>query len=209
MPKELTWDSEKPDGSPLCWDDSDPAITWDALAPEAWSKHNNTMQQNMVEATLAEQAVTDIVGAIGVIRNRLNFLITLDLEERQRLPHITPQSQGTLEQAHIFANANPGALAGDFNLPAFNQDFLLQKVFLPIATAIAQLNEEVQDTLLALNSDLYYGLLDIYAFAKASNRDGRYDEVVSTLKPFFSRPRKKAAPTDSTPTPPPPPPANP
>ena len=199
--KSLTWDSRKPDGTPLCWDDPDPKLTWDGFEPEAWNKHNKTMQQNIVEATLAEQVVADIVGAIGVIRNRLNFLITLDPEERQRLPHITPQSQGTLEQASIFANANPGALAGDFNLPAFNQDFLLQKVFLPIATAIAQLNEEVQDTLLALNSDLYYGMLDIYAFAKASNRDGRYDAVVATLKPFFSRPRKKVSP--------PPPPANP
>ena len=198
MPKELTWDSEKPDGSPLCWDDPDPQITWNGFEPEAWSKQNNTMEQNMVSYTMAEQAVTNIVTAIGVIRTNIPFLLHLEPQDRQTLPHVTPASQGTLEQASIFANANSGALPGDFPLAGFNQDFVLQKVFLPIATAIAQLNEEVQDTLLALNSDLYYGMLDIYAFAKAANRDGRYDTIVKTLKPFFSRPRKKV----STPTPP-------
>ena len=59
----------------------------------------------------------------------------------------------------------------------------------------------MQDTLLALNSDLYYGMLDIYAFAKAANRDGRYDTIVSTLKPFFARRSKSATPTPPAPNP--------
>ena len=92
MRKKLTWDSKKPDGTPLCWDDPDPAITWDGFEPEAWNNSNTTMQQNMVNSTLAEQAVTNIVTAIGVIRTNLPFLLHLEPEDRQTLPHITPAS---------------------------------------------------------------------------------------------------------------------
>ena len=199
MPEHLKWDQTKPDGSAITWDD--PLLTWDGDEPESWFNTTNIMEHNMINYELAQQAITNINGAIATIRTNLPFLLNLAPEDRLGLPHVTPASQGTLEQGAIFANANSGALPGDFDLAGFNKDLALQTVFLPLASAIAQLNEEVQDTLLALNSDLYYALLDIYAFAKASNRGGRYDTAVATLKPFFSRPRKAKTTTPTNPPP--------
>jgi len=68
-----------------------------------------------------------------------------------------------------------------------------------IAAAVASLNEDIQDTLLALNSDLMLEFLDLYAIAKANNRDGRYDTFIQPIKNGrFFRPPRPAIPRPTT-----------
>jgi hypothetical protein len=48
----------------------------------------------------------------------------------------------------------------------------------------------------ALHSDLYGETLDVYAYAKAANRNGAYDDYIKTVKTHFSagpRPKSVAA----------------
>jgi hypothetical protein len=67
--------------------------------------------------------------------------------------------------------------------------------FTPVVAAIAQLAEDVSDTDLALRNDLMLEFLDLYAFAKANNRDGRYDAFIASVASRFARaPRTPATP---------------
>jgi hypothetical protein len=150
------------------------------------------MSQNKISATLAAAAVTNITTAIATIRTNLPFLLNLTQNERQSLPGITESSQGVVLAALNFAGQHPEALPGTFNTAEFAKDGALLTPLQQVASSVAQLNQDVDDTLRALHSDLYLQFLDVYAFAKANNRSGAFDEFINAVKGRFARaPRAK------------------
>jgi hypothetical protein len=172
----------------------DPNVHYDE--PSAPLKN---MNQNLISSTLTAQAVTDILAAVATIRTKLPFLISLSPEERKRLANITEESQGVVLAALNFAAQHPEAIPATFNLAEFNKDGALLSPLQQVTSAISQLDRDADDTLRALHSDLYGEFLDIYAFAKATNRNGGYDEFINSVKGRFARgPRKKANPTPPT-----------
>jgi hypothetical protein len=153
------------------------------------------MSQNKVSSALTAAAVANINAAIATIRTNLPFLINLTHEERQSLPRAGDGSQAFVQASLIFADQHPEALPASFNRAEFKKDGDLLLPFAPVVAAIKQLNEDTQDTNLALNSDAFVQSLDVYAYAKANNRSGSYDAYVDTGKNRFAKPnRKKAGP---------------
>jgi hypothetical protein len=153
------------------------------------------MIQNNISATLAANAVTDITAAIATIRTNLPFLINLTPDQRKSLAHAATSGQGAIQDALTFAAQHPEALPGTFNTVEFAKDGALLTPFAPIVAAIAALNEDVSDTSIALQADLYSEFLDVYAFAKANNRGGAYNSFVDAVKVRFAKsPRKPATP---------------
>ena len=192
MPTPLTWDNPA-----LHWDD--PNLRWDGFIPD---NSNNTMaSNNLVSAALTAADVTAINAAIATLRDKLPFLIELTKQERRRLAHAGDGSQGFVQNSLTFAAQHPEALPGLFDAAEYAKDGALAQSFKPIAAAIAQLNEEVQDTELALDHDLMVESLDVYAFAKANNRNGSYDSYIEAAKVRFARSPRKKATTPPTPTP--------
>ncbi|MEI7728077.1 MAG: hypothetical protein WCO56_00780 [Verrucomicrobiota bacterium] len=162
------------------------------------------MEHNLVEGTINTQAEAAINAAFATIRTNLPMLIRLTPTERKRLPHVTPASQGTLEQMSLFITNHPTSMSGDFDLAGFNADIALQEPWARIFAQVLALYEDMNDTNLALHADLYHSLLLGYAAAKVANRDGAYDAELALIKAFFARPRHAKAP--ATPTTPPTPP---
>ncbi|MEI7731131.1 MAG: hypothetical protein WCO56_16255 [Verrucomicrobiota bacterium] len=157
------------------------------------------MEHNLVEGTITTQAEAAIDAAIETIRTNLPILINLTPTERRRLPHVTPASQGILEQARLFVRNHPAAISGEFDLAAFDADIALQVPWTRVFNKLMSLYEDANDTNLALNADLYHALLAIYAGAKVANRDGAYDAELALIRAFFARPRRPK-PADTTPT---------
>ena len=191
-------------GTPLRYDDPDPQmywgnplLRWNGVYPGT----NNIMDNNKVSAVLAAQAVTNILAAVGTIRTNLPFLITLTEQQRHDLPKMGPTRRDAVMQSLIFAAQNPTALPGTFDAVEFAKDGTLLPPFETVAQAIASINEDTQDTLLALHNDLFMGLLDVYAFAKANNRVVAYDSYLNLVKPAFAKTRKAATPVTPPVTP--------
>jgi hypothetical protein len=169
----------------------DPIVRFDSFVPE--TNHTNNME-NKISAALTAAAVTNITGALATIRENLPFLINLTKEERQRLSHaVGDQTFITLSLA--FAAQHPEALPATFNLAEYAKDGALLTSYLPIFAALGQLFEDGSDTNIALGSDLYSASLDVYAFAKANNRNGAYDAYIDSVKARFKKsPRTPLAP---------------
>jgi hypothetical protein len=204
MATPLRWNMTLPNGEPLRFDT--PGARWDGTVEEvmaASNPQNNTMSsQNLVSAALTEQAVTNITGAIATIRTNIPFLINLNDAQRKSLRNVTEASQGIVQATINFVAQHPEALPGTFNITEFNKDAALLDPFQQVASLIANLNTDTDDTLRALHSDLYSETLDVYADAKASNRAGAYDDYINTIKTRFSTgPRSKATPAAATPKP--------
>ncbi len=188
-----------PNGEPLRW--NTPGARWDGTVEEvmaALAQQNNSnttmSSQNLVSNALAAQAVTAIGDAVATIRTNLPFLLNLSPAQRKQLRNITEASQGIAQATINFVAQHPEALPGTFNVVEFNKDAALLAPFQQVASLIASLNTDTDDTLRALHSDLYGETLDVYASAKVANRNGAYDDYINTVKTRFSSgPRSKAA----------------
>ena len=161
----------------------------------------NTDMNNRISTSLTAQSITDINTALATIRAKLPFLVALTAEERRTMAKGGTKSQGIIQQSLSFAAQNASALPGDFDTTEYAKDGALHDQLEAIAMAIAALNENVNDTLMVLNSELFLQSVDVYAFAKVNNRNGRYDSYLSLIKPFFTRPRTTPPVTPPAPTP--------
>ena len=187
----VTWDSGAVFDSIYRYDSEDPRFTNPA----------NTNMLNRVSAVLAAQAVTNTQTAIATIRTNLPFLIQLNAEDRKKMAHGGSKSQGVIQLGLDFAAQNPTALPADFSTVEFAKDGALHDAFESLAATIAQLNDDLQGTLIVLNGELFLQFLDVYAYAKANNRDGRYNSFINAVKERFARPTKPVVTPVTPPTP--------
>ena len=156
-------------------------------------------QKNLVSADLTTQAVTAINAAVETIRTNLPFLINLTPSQRQTLAHASEAGQGVIQDSLTFVAQHPEAMPGTFDSAEFAKDGALLSVYAPVAAAIATLAEDVDDTMIALQSDLYGEFLDVYAFAQANNRNGAYDTFIQAVKGRFARGPRTSANAKKTP----------
>ena len=173
----------------------DAGVLYDSGIRYDQSSSPSTMQNNQVSAALTPTNVTTITTAINTIRTTLPFLVHLTLEERRRLVKAGDKSQSAVQAGLTFAGQHPEALPTNFDAVEFAKDGALLTPLGQVAAAVESLNEDIQDTLLALNSDLMLEFLDLYAIAKANNRDGRYDSFIEPIRNGrFFRPTRPPAP---------------
>ena len=200
MATPLRWNMVLPNGQKLRFDM--PGVRFGGTVEEvmaAINAQNNTMSENnKISSALAAQDVTDILAAFATIRQKAPFLLNLTDEERAHLPHIGDKSGGALEATKAFVVQFPEALPVGFSIPEFNKDTALFGPMETVGMASANNNQLIQDTRLALRSDLLLQILDVYACAKANNRGGRYQTYVDTMNAHFAKPRK---PKTTTPPP--------
>jgi len=158
----------------------DPNVRYDE--PSAPPKN---MNQNKISAVLAAQAVTDITTAINTIRTKLPFLINLSPDERKRLRNVTEESQGSSSPRSTSWPSIPSP-ARHVRHRRVQQGRRPARPFQQVASAIGQLDRDVDDTLRALHSDLYSEFLDIYALPRPTTA------AVATMS--SSTPSKAASP---------------
>lgn len=151
------------------------------------------MSKNNISATLPATAINDINTAIATIRTNLPFLTNLTPAQRHTLAHAGTTGQGVIQDSLNFAMQHPEALPATFDADEFAKDGALNEAYGPIVAAIALLNQDMTDTMITLQGDLYSEFLDVYAFARANNRNGAYDTFIQSVKSRFARgPRTKA-----------------
>ena len=185
----------------------DPNVHWDdpglRYADSPSTPPTNIMNQNKVSAVLAATAVTNITGAIAIIRANLPFLVNLSEAERQNMIKAGDASAGFIQSSLLFAAQHPEALLAGFSAVEYAKDGALLAPYSSIYGLISQLNTDCTDTLMALNSDLMGESLDVYAGARANNRGGNYSSYVDTAKAHFAKgPRKPKTPPTGPTTPP-------
>ena len=179
-----------PDGTPLRFGMK--GLRWGGTLEEviaANAEQKPMSNQNKVSAALAAQALTNILAAYATIKTNLPFLISLSDDDRAHLPHIGDKSAEVLNQTLLFVAQFPEAIPATFSIPELQKDGALFTPFETVVMASAESNQLISDTDLALRSDLLLAILDVYAFAKANNRNGAYDSYVNYMKGHFARPR--------------------
>src|SRR5438270_8919793 len=126
------------------------------------------MQENRISATLSDADKQAVLSAIQTIRQKLPFLVDLTPEERHALPKMGDKSRAFVEQALNVAEQNEDILPRSFDVAEMRRDVELIQALDPLLPALAQLQELVEDTYIAVGSEAYTAALAVYQYAKAS-----------------------------------------
>lgn len=154
--------------------------------------------QNLVSATLTNTDRDAALAAIATVQTKLPFLIGLSPIDRINLQKMGNIRRSFVEQTVPIANQNAQVLPASFNLAELTADLALYHQLVPIMDALKPVFEKLDDTLMALGSDLYAASLEAYGYIKAAGKSQGLDALREQLKASRQH-APKQKPTPPTP----------
>lgn len=154
-----------------------------------------------INATLSEQDLQEIKQAIIKIQQKLPFLITLSATERRRLFKMGDKRLAFVQTSLNAAQSNPNILPASFDLSGFANDYRLATTLAEVEMLLSQLNEQVDDTLLAVGSEAMTSSLTVYDYVKTAAKKtpglkGIAEQMGNLFRAMKSKPAK--ATTEAT-----------
>ncbi|RDZ28946.1 hypothetical protein [Lysobacter silvisoli] len=158
------------------------------------------MSQNLIDLQLPADALNAIDEALNTLESALIGLVALTPDQRRQLTKMGDKSEAFCRQALHVVNENPGILPRNFDLDGLRRDLAALDALRPRAVRLARLNERLQDSDMALGSDLMSAALEGYAFLKIAGKGEGLDALRQMLSARFNRgPNKTAAPEEPPP----------
>ncbi|NJO43301.1 MAG: hypothetical protein HC769_26145 [Cyanobacteria bacterium CRU_2_1] len=156
------------------------------------------MTTNQISATMTQADREAVLAAVATIKEKLPFLVDLNAEERKALPKMGDKSRAFVSKALEVATQNPDFLPRSFDLEEMKRDVELFQALYPIFLSLTQLQELVDDTVMAVGSDAYAAALVVYTFAKVSGKGSGLDAVADEMGKRFARKSRKVQPEGAT-----------
>jgi hypothetical protein len=148
---------------------------------------------------LTPEAQKKVMDAIATIQEAFPFLIDLTADQRRKLLRMGDGSRGFVSKASELIRQNPDFLPRYMNAEQMSQTAALWAQMEGFLFAINQLQELMEDTHVALGSQVYRDSLKIYQYAKSVNHTGTLEQIVDEMGKRFNRKggkKKPAAPGD-------------
>ena len=155
-PEPLRWDMTLPDGQPLRFD-MGPEFTWDGKVPARYYQNTtNPMTQDLISADLAQILATELIADFAAIRaKQAAFLLALTADQKSHIPKLGTGNMAFEAVVRTAATENPGKLSADFPMAKWDQDRGFSSRFRPVFAVGAKLISDMEDTLMAADSDAY------------------------------------------------------
>ena len=110
------------------------------------------------------------------------------------LPKMGDKSRAFVSRAADVAAQNPDFLPRAFDVDELRRDVALYEALQPVALALTQLQELVEDTLMEVGSEAYVAALLVYNSARNSGQGAALDDLADALGRRFARKARSAAP---------------
>ena len=147
-----------------------------------------------INVTLSEQDLQEIKQSIATIQQKLPFLITLTATERRRLFKMGDRRLVFVQTSLNAAQSNQNILPASFDLNGFTNDYRLATTLTEVDMLLSQLNEQVDDTLLAVGSEAMASSLTVYDYVKtAAKKTPGLKGIAEQLGSLFRAIRSKSA----------------
>ncbi len=150
------------------------------------------MSQNLIDLNLTPEALASISTAVATLEGQLSGLLALDMEQRRNLTKMGDKSEAFCRQAVVAFAENPQVLPRNFDLEGFQRDLATLDALRPTLVKMARLHERLQDTEMALGSDLMTNALKGYAVLKVAGKGAGLDSLRRMLSARFNRSRAAA-----------------
>ena len=150
--------------------------------------------QNLVSAVLTPEVQDGVIGKIDSINTDLNFLITLQPDEKNDYVKVGNTFLPFIDKAYAVVTAHPEIMPGVFDLDEYKNDYQLAKGLGEILRALRELTESVEDTYFAATNDSMKGSLDVYSSVQYNkNKIPGLDTEASAMKQFFRKSKSTGA----------------
>ncbi|WP_235567565.1 hypothetical protein [Lysobacter sp. Root76] len=124
-------------------------------------------------------------------------LVALTPDQRRQLTKMGDKSEAFCRQAVHVLSENPGIMPRNFEVANLHRDLTALDALRPRAQRLMRLSERMQDSEMALGSDLMTNALEGYAFLKIAGKGEGLDGPRQMLSARFNRsPSKAASPVD-------------
>ncbi|KRC31527.1 MULTISPECIES: hypothetical protein [unclassified Lysobacter] len=157
------------------------------------------MSQNLIDLQLPAESLAAIDDALNVLESHLTALIALTPDQRRQLTKMGDKSEAFCRQAVHVLSENPGIVPRNFEIASLHRDLAALDALRPRAQRLMRLSERVQDSEMALGSDLMTNALEGYAFLKIAGKGAGLDALRQMLSARFNRSPSKAAPAVDVP----------
>lgn len=154
--------------------------------------------QNLVSATLSDTDRDAVLTALATTQTKLPFLVGLSMADRINLNKMGNIRRSFVEQTVPVANQNSQVMPGSFDLAELTADLALYHQLATIMDTFKTLFEKLDDTMLALGSDLYSASLEAYSYIKSAGKSQGLDALREQLKASRQRANQPKT-TTSTP----------
>lgn len=142
---------------------------------------------NRVSVVLSPEDRAAIMVAINVLKEKLNFLIGLDPEERKNMLKAGDRDRAFIDKAFDVAQQIPDYLPKALNMDEMHKDMELMVALYPVMVALSQLAEKLSDTYAIAASEAYAAALMIYRNAKDARGSQGLEEAIADLSRRFAR----------------------
>ena len=148
--------------------------------------------QNLVSGVLTDETLNTALAGIQSLTESLDFLISLSPDERKRLAKLRAEHVNFVTEMRDVCAQNPGFLPRQFDLEEFDRDVALSSQLGQVETAMETLARQLEDTLIAVRSDMYSGALEAYGYLQVARDGDGLDGHRRELRQYFRRRRSGA-----------------
>ena len=156
------------------------------------------MSQNLISLTIDSSRFAAIDAAVTALEKELVDFVELSVAQRRELLKLGPRTELFCRATIDVMERNPGALPADFDLDAIRKDRVAIDQVRPLLSRLRMLVSRVQDTEMALGSDLYKAALEGYRFARAGGKGAMLDELKAQANPRFGNQGRRRKPSNGT-----------
>lgn len=152
----------------------------------------SSQPENLMSAELIDKDQAAVLAQLAAVKKTLSFLITLTPQERQRVAKPSADVLHGCESVAAMVNDNSKLFPKEVVDGAeLSKDLRLLKALTPIAESVNGLAAALEDTLVALKSDVSRNGMKGYAMAKILARTvPGIESSIAALAEFFDRPAR-------------------
>jgi hypothetical protein len=158
------------------------------------------MKDNRHENAIPEATLTQVYGQINAVKTALDdYLLALTPEERRTMLKMGEKSLAFVEKAHDYASDNPTLVPSYLDMDEFDKDFSDAHGLWRLLTAIRQLEEGVEDTIMAAGSEAYHAALAVYRNVQSAAKQDipGAKAIYEDLKTRFPSGKRRGGETDA------------
>jgi hypothetical protein len=145
------------------------------------------MSQNIISITFDDKALANIDTAINALEVEFHDLIDLSVAERRALPKMGDKSEAFCRQILNVLAQNPQLVPPSLDLAEAQRDLQALDVLRSRSTRLRQMAGRVEDTELALGSDVMSAALDGYAILKVLGKGSGLEALRKEVGARFAK----------------------
>lgn len=145
------------------------------------------MSQNLISLTLTEADYAEIDSALATLDAKLSGLISLDTDERRAISKMGEKSEAFCRRTLVVMSENPDLIPVGVDLAEALRDMAQLDALRPRATRLRKLLGRIDDSEMALGSDMMVTSLEGYALLKVLGKGSGLDALRRDMASRFSR----------------------